>query len=207
MGVSGNDWPHALKSCEGSTCSEVCWYYYEFSNVVRGWAPLSGSGVKTHVWKSETKDVTFEKYDSKDSLAFRANVAEVECLADLTPGFLPRCECWNSTSEGANKDPALFDWMCSYILEGLFSQCSNATACQIFQEMQCDSQKKAARSLVFLVQIYSPLFLNACEIPVYFNLSFKLFPELLHNYCAVTKKRTCRSLSFCTAHHFFSVYH
>lgn len=48
--------------------------------------------------------MTFEKHDSKDSLAFRANVAEVECLADLTPGFLPLCECLNSTSEGPNKD-------------------------------------------------------------------------------------------------------
>lgn len=72
----------------------------------RGRAPLSGAHVESHFWKSEKIDVTFEKYDSKDSLAFRANVGEVECAADLTPGILPLFECLNSASEGGSRDSA-----------------------------------------------------------------------------------------------------
>lgn len=80
----------------------------------RGRAPLSGAHVESHFWKSEKIDVTFEKYDSKDSLAFRANVGEVECAADLTPGILPLFECLNSASEGGSRDSAsasaCFEW-------------------------------------------------------------------------------------------------
>lgn len=46
--------------------------------------------------------MTFEKDDSEDSLAFRANGGEVECVADLTPGLRPLSECLSCESEGGS---------------------------------------------------------------------------------------------------------